>query len=51
MKYQIWLTQLGLLIKAQFNNVDGWESWDDWQSYFSQGVSPEQALAESHRTV
>ncbi|WP_240224558.1 hypothetical protein [Rheinheimera hassiensis] len=50
MKYQIWLTQLSLLVKSMFENVDGWESWDDWQGYFNQGVSPEQALADSHRS-
>lgn len=51
MKYQIWLAQLGSLIKSSFDNANGWENWDDWQSYFNEGVTPKQALIESHRTV
>lgn len=42
-----WMERLFLVISNHNECTSGWESWDDWDSYFNSGLSPEEAYRES----
>lgn len=48
MDYQKWLAKLGCIIN-HFSKE--WLAWDEWESYYQDGFSPEEAYKEAFRAV
>lgn len=46
-----WMSKLFSIVSRYNDFTKGWESWDDWGSYFNDGLSPQEAYAESMRTI
>jgi len=47
--FELWMMKLGTIVTFHNGTSSGWREWDEWRSYYDDGMTPEEAYQEAHR--